>query len=178
MIPDLPEEDRQARIDAAREVERLAVATAASNVTMTRLVEKVSQDAEKRERKVELLEAEARQLRQLLLMVGIAIALLLIVGAFNAYNTAQTRKQADQSAQIAKDSASTNRLLLGCFDVNSQCSKLNAEKQKQILDEIKLYELTALYCVRTNPAQADPKGEDFLACVKRLYPAGPTLKGR
>lgn len=170
--------DRRARLDAAREVERLIAANAESNSTMRSLVEKVRQDASMREKKIELLENESRQIRRLLVMVGVAIALLLVVGSFNAYNTAQTRRQAAQSAQVAKDVASTNTLLLGCFDVRSECSKLNAEKQKQILDEIKLYELTALYCLRTNNAQQDPEGKEFLACLKRLYPTGPILKDR
>lgn len=175
----LPEpDDRRARLDAARQVEELVAANAASNATMTKLVDKVRDDAMKREQKIELLENESRQIRRLLIMVGVAIALLLVVGGFNAYNTAQAKRNAEQTAQAAKDAASTNQLLLGCFDVKSQCSKLNAEKQKQILDEIKLYELTALYCLRVHSAVEDPKGGEFLACVKRLYPTGPHLKGR
>lgn len=176
--PEPLEDDRRSRLDAARQVEQLVAANAASNATMSRLVEKVRVDAEKREHKIELLENESRQIRRLLIMVGVAIALLLIVGAFNAYNTAQARRNAEQTASAARDAASTNKLLLGCFDVNSECAKLNAQKQKEFLDEIKLYELTALYCLRLNTAQEDPEGKQFLACLKRLYPGGPELKGR
>lgn len=170
--------DRRTRLDAAREVEKLVAANAASNATMQRLVDKVRVDAEKRERKIELLERESQQIRRLLIMVGVVMAIVMLIAFFNLYNTTSTRKQAQQSAQTAKTVAATNSLLLGCFDVNSQCSKANAEQQKKILDEIKLYELTALYCLRINTAQSDPEGKDFLACVKRLYPTGPTLKGR
>lgn len=177
-LPEPDDFDRRVRADAARQVEELVAANAASNATMSRLVDNVRKDAQKREQKIELLENESRQIRRLLVMVGVAIVLLLVVGAFNAYNTAQAKRNAEQTAQAAKDAASTNQLLLGCFDVNSQCSKLNAQKQKELLDEIKLYELTALYCVRLNPAVEDPKGDEFLACVKRLYPTGPHLKGR
>lgn len=172
------EASRRIRLDAAREVERLVAANAASNATMTRLVDRVREESARRERKIELLEKESRQMRKLLIMVGFAIALLLAIAAFNASNIHQARKNAANTAAAARDAASTNKLLLGCFDVNSECSKLNAQKQKEILDEIKLYELTALYCVRTQPREEDPEGKKFLDCVKRLYPTGPELKGR
>ena len=182
MPADTPQGDdefaRNARLDAAREVERLVAANAASNATMTRLVDKVRIDAEKRERKIELLERESKQMKRLLAMVGAAIAILLIVEFFNAYNVSQARKHGQYIANAARDAAATNTLLLGCFQPDSECSKRNAEQQKKILDEIKLYELTALYCLRINTAQEDPNGSEFLACVKRLYPTGPTLKGR
>jgi len=162
----------------AEHVEALAAANAASNKTLINLVEKVAEDAYMRERKVELLDRGMRQTRKLLFMLGIGLLLLVTIATINAVNIASTRKNAAVTAQAARDAKATNDLLFGCFEPNSQCAKLNVQKQAELLNEIKKYELVALYCIRTNPGAEDPEGVAFLACVNRLYPGGPQLDKR
>jgi hypothetical protein len=152
------------------DIERLVAANAASNATMQRLVENVRMDADNRERKIELLERESRQIRRLLLLVGIAIALLFALALVNALSIQEARRNAARTAGIADSVASTNTLLLSCFDVASECAKLNAKAQKAQNDDLKAYQLTVAYC------QAAGGDEDaLLACVKKRYPTGPEL---
>lgn len=160
-----PAEDDHA---TAALVEELAEANARSNQTLVDLMAKVQQDAYMREKKVDLLDEGLHQTRKLLAMVGIALVLLLGLAAANFISINQTRK----SAAITAD---TNKLLYGCFDSRSECSRVNQAQQTRLLDEIKKYELTALYCARINPQIADPHGEAFITCLKELYPSGPTL---
>lgn len=166
------------KTSAACEVERLVQANAASNATLTKLVDKVRIDAEHRERKIELLEADSRRNRRILLLVGVAVALLLTLAIVNAFSIQAARRNAAQTAAAAKTAQDTYQLLYGCFDPNSECAKLNNDSQKRLLDEIKLYELTAFYCEREHPEAVDPDSTRFFACLNRLYPDGPQLKER
>jgi nitrogen fixation-related uncharacterized protein len=173
-----PEPLPRARPDAAREVDNLIAANAASNATLTRLVDKVREDAANRERKIELLEAESKQMRRILIGVSITAAALVVLALFNAITISQARHNAQQTANAARDAASTNKLLLGCFTPESECSRLNAEQQKAFLNEIKKYELVGFYCLRTNTVTEDPNGTKLTACINRLYPGGPQLPNR
>ena len=113
-------------------------------------------------------------------MIGVVVlAVVLVMGVINAVNMANARRNAAITANIAKDAQGTYALLLDCLDSQSgACGKRNAVKQKAILDEIKKYELTVIYCARTNPVTEDRSGDKFIACVDRLYPTGPELNGR
>ena len=157
----------------------LTQATMESNAAMTRLSTEVHHDTEARERKVELLEVAQRQTRKLLGLLGVILVLLFVVAVINAGNIHRTRQNAAVTRAIAEDTQSTYKLLLDCLDQrNGQCGQRNAVRTRAILDEVKLYELTGFYCARTNPLIEDPRGERFLACMKRLYPGGPELSGR
>lgn len=175
MTTDDRDEALDPRIAAAEQVEKLAEANARSNKTMLTLVQKVSEDAFMRERKVELLEQGLRQTHKILVLVVVALAVTITMAFINFYNIQTARRNAEVTAEAARDAKGTYALLYGCFEPSSQCSKLNTAKQKQILDEIKKYELVAFYCIRTNPGTVDPDGKDFIACVNRLYPGGPQL---
>lgn len=180
-LTDVPDEaGARADADAAtiRQVESLVAANAASNATMLRLVEGVREDAHLREKKVDLLERGLQQTHRLLLMVGVTIILMIGLGVANALNINAARHNAAVTAATAKDANGTYALLLDCLNSRGECGKLNAENGKKTLDEVKLYELTVLYCVRINPAADDPKGDLFIDCVSRLYPGGPVLKNR
>jgi len=174
MNPDLPD----GQPTAAQQVEDLIAANAASNNTMLNLVEKVQQDAELRGKKVELLQEEARQTRKQILIASVGVVLMLIIGVANAINLNEARHNAAVVAATAKDANGTYTLLLDCLNPAGVCGKQAAEQNVHTLDEIKKYELIVLYCVRINPAVADPKGEAFIACVNRLYPGGPQLQDR
>lgn len=175
---DSHEDGPDPREEAADQVEALARANAASNATLLRLVDRVREDAHMRERKVELLEEGQTQTRKLLVLVSAVLAALVIIGIINAVNIHDTRQNAATVAATANDAQRTYTLLLGCLDVNEPCGKNGAERTKESLEEIKLYELTVLYCVRINPLVQDPGGDKFLECVNRLYPGGPQLKDR
>lgn len=166
------------RLHQALALEELVRANAESNDTMISLVEQVRHDAEARAKKVDLLERGMRQTSRLLKMLGAVLVCLLVVAGINAFNIQQTSRQADVTARIARDTQATNAQLYDCTNSQGACGKRNIENTKRILDEVKLYELTGFYCIRTNPQQVDKTGEQFLACMKRLYPTGPTLKGR
>lgn len=163
---------------AAEQVEHLAQMNARSNETMMNLVEKVRQDAYMREKKVDLLDEGLRQTRRLIAMVGLVLVVMVGIGVINAVNIGQARRNAAVTAKTASDAGHTYALLLDCLNGSGECGKLNAENQKKLLDEVKLYELTVLYCVRINPQVDDPDGDDFIACVERLYPGGPKLQNR
>lgn len=79
---------------------------------------------------------------------------------------------------IAGDVRSTNTTLLDCINSTGECGRRNASNQGKVLDEVKRYELTVIYCARTNPQPVDPDGSAFVACINRLYPGGPVLRGR
>lgn len=163
------------RIAAAAQVEALAQATARSNKTMLDLVERVRHDAEAHERKVDLLAAGLRQTTRVLWLLAVVLVAVLAMAFINFATIAEAKRNGAVTAQAARDAQSTYKLLYGCFEPNSQCSKVNAAKQKTALDEIKKYELTALYCLRTNPGADDPRGDKFIACLNTLYPGGPQL---
>jgi hypothetical protein len=160
---------------ASSQVDDLVRANAKSNATMMRLVEKVREDAQMRGRKVELLDQSMRQTRRLLIMVAATLVLLMGLGVVNAVNLNDARHNAAVTAATAKNADSTYTLLLDCLNARGECGKLNAQSQKRLLDEVKLYELTVLYCVRINPLVADPRGAQFIKCVNELYPGGPQL---
>jgi hypothetical protein len=163
---------------AVHQVEDLVAANVASNATMLKLVEKVREDSYMREKKIDLLEEGLKQTHRLLAMVGAVLVLMLALGVINAVNIYDARRNAAVTAKTAQDANGTYALLLDCLNSRGECGKLNAENAKKTLDEVKLYELTVLYCVRINPALADPKGDQFIDCVTRLYPGGPILKNR
>ncbi len=142
---------------------------------MLALVETVRRETEARDRKIAAMAHQQRQLRWAIVLVCVGITILLVVAAINATNIAANRKQADQIALVAAKVDRTNSLLLDCLNATGQCGKVNAEQQQRLLSEVKKYELTGFYCIRTNPADRDPRGEAFLKCMERLYPGGPTL---
>lgn len=169
-MTDLPEGQQQ--------VEELIAANVASNATMVHLVEEVQRDADLRGRKVELLQEEARQTRKQIFIASIGIVLMLVIGVANAINLNDARHNAAVTAATARDANGTYTLLLDCLNPDGVCGKRSAAQSARTLDEIKKYELIVLYCVRINPALADPKGEAFIDCVNRLYPGGPQLPNR
>lgn len=176
--PTAPTGRRHYRGDPADAVERLVRANVASNDTMRTLVEKVRQDAHARERKIDLLEEGLRKTRHLFWLVAIAVALMIGIGIINATMIQQARRNAAITAAVARDSQATYALLLDCLNTQGECGKRNATQTKALLDEIKRYELTVIYCARTNPQPLDADGSKFVACIDRLYPGGPALNGR
>jgi hypothetical protein len=162
----------------ARALEELVAANKQSNQTMVDLVDHVQKETEARDRKVEVLEQNNAQTRLLLYMVGGAVAILILLAAFNAISISNARKNVDTTARIAMKVDATNQTLLDCLNSQGVCGQVNAAQQSQILDEVKKYNLVGFYCIRTNPALKDPKGEAFLKCMERLYPGGPTLSER
>lgn len=159
-------------------LEELIRANAESNATMASLVERVQEETAARDRKLEQLARNNREMHRLGWLMVACMAVLVILAVFNAVNIATARTNAAQTAAIARDSRSTNELLLDCLNAAGTCGKANAQQQRKILDEIKKYELTVIYCARTNPQNLDESGNKFIACVDRLYPGGPDLNGR
>lgn len=162
----------------ADSVDDLVRANTESNATMLALVASVQAEAEANSHKVDLLENGQRQTRRLLVMVSVLLIVMVLLGIANAINISSTRHNAAVTADAARDANGTYALLLGCLNPDGDCAKRGAAQNRATLDEVKLYELTVLYCARINPAIADPQGADFLECAKRLYPTGPTLKNR
>jgi cytoskeletal protein RodZ len=168
-------EDRAGQLHAALAVEELVAANHESNQTMLSLIDRVREETAARDRKVDSLDKNIRQTRWLL-FIGIgAVVILLLVGVINATNLYKSRKTQQQTKAIADQTAQTNRTLLDCLNSTGQCGQINQASQAKILDTVKQYELTVIYCARTNPANVDPKGDKFVACVAKLYPGGPTL---
>lgn len=160
-----------AGVDAAVAIEDLVAANRESNRTMVALVEHVQRETAARDKKIAVIEHGNRMTRMLTYLLASAMIVVLALAVVNAYNLAATRKQADQLTQL-------NTFLLDCVNSTGECGRRNAEAQRQLLDKVKQYELTGFYCARNNPAIRDPEGDAFLACMKRLYPGGPTLEGR
>lgn len=165
----VPENARADHAEAA--IEDLVAANNKSNATMLALVENVRQETVARDRKIDVLERNHRQVNFLIAAVCMAIVVLLALGITNAINLASARRQQEQTKEI-------NSTLLDCVRATGECGQLNSARQAAILQSVKQYELTGFYCIRINPATADPKGQAFLDCMERLYPGGPTLSGR
>ncbi len=161
-------EDRAQRLHNAMAMEELVAANKSSSATMINLIESVRKETSARDRKVEELEANTKQLRKFTIVAVVVCFLLLCMAIFNAVNVVGTR-------DIAKDTQRTNDTLLDCLNSTGQCGQFNAQQQKLVLDEVKKYNLTGFYCIRNNPATEDPKAEKFVACMERLYPGGPKL---
>jgi predicted metal-binding membrane protein len=128
---------------------------------MLSLVERVREETAARDRKVDVLERGHQQMRW---VIGLAVALVLVMlgfGIVNAVNLSATR--------------TTNRTLLDCVNSTGACGRANSAAQAEILNTVKLYELTVMYCARTNPRDVDANGDKFIACVNELYPGAPQL---
>lgn len=166
-----PDKDRVARDRNNLALEDLAAANMASNETMLRLVEEVRADTVARDKKIDLLERNHRQMRWLVVAVCCAVVVMLGLGITNAVNLAQASDQQNQIKEI-------NHTLLDCVNSTGSCGQVNAQNQAKILEEVKKYELIGFYCIRNNTAATDPKGENFLKCMNKLYPGGPQLEGR
>lgn len=163
----------QDRHEAA--LDGLVEANQTSNSTMIRLIEQVRKDTETRDRKITAMEHQQKQLRWAIILVCVGIAVLLVVAGINATNIASTRKAQKNTEVIARSVDVTNKTLLDCINETGECGRSDAARQKELLDEVKLYELTGFYCIRNNPATADPQAEAFLKCMQDLYPGGPVL---
>lgn len=146
-----------------------------SNQTMLTLIDRVREETAARDRKVDSLDKNLRQMRWVTGLVASAIVILLTIGVINAINLSSARKSAKQTKDIAAATSATNRTLLDCVNSRGACGQVNAANQGKILDTVKLYELTVIYCARTNPSNVDPKGDKFVQCVAKLYPGGPVL---
>lgn len=173
-IPD-PEGPTPSALHSALAVEDLIAANNASNRTMLELVGTVRQETAARDRKVDALEKSHKQVQWVIGLAVVLIIFLITLGTVNAINLNTTRKSQQQVKAIAASTDETNKTLLDCLNSTGRCGQLNAENQAKILDTVKLYELTVIYCARTNPANIDPKGDKFVQCVAKLYPGGPTL---
>lgn len=172
----LPEDgERATRRESAVAIEELVTANAESNKTMLNLVNRVREETAARDRKVDALERTTRQMQWVIGSAAVLIAVLLVLAVFNAINLNETRKSQKTVAAIAESTQETNRTLLDCVNSTGQCGQVNQANQAKILDTVKLYELTVIYCARTNPQNVDPMGNKFVACVSQLYPGGPTL---
>jgi hypothetical protein len=143
--PHHTDDERSARMHTAMAMEQLIQANAESNATMVELIEGVRRDGQARNRKVDLLEAQQRQMKRLFLLAVAAIACLLLLAVFNAFSLTSTRR-------------------------NTAQTKVVAEQQVGLIQEVKRYQLTIFYCARVNPQPTDPSGEAFLACVAKAYP--------
>lgn len=173
-VPD-PEENVPSALHSALVIEELISANEASNRTMLELVDTVRKETVARDRKVDALEKGHRQMRWLIALTTALVVFLITLGIVNAINLAEARKSQKSTADIAKGVQDNNRTLLDCVNSTGACGQINQANQAKILDTVKLYELTVIYCARTNPATVDPKGDKFLICVKKLYPDGPDL---
>jgi hypothetical protein len=162
----------------ASAIDELVTANRQSNETMLALVEHVRKETVARDRKIDVLEQNNKQTRLLLYLVSGAVVMLLLLASFNAIGITAARQNVEQSAAIAKNVDQTNATLLDCLNSRGACGQANAASQKGILDSVKQYNLVGFYCIRVNPATADPKGEAFLKCMQRLYPGGPVLERR
>jgi hypothetical protein len=172
------ETDRSKALQGALAVEHLVAANEESNRTMRALVEGVKHETEARDRKVEALDKNYRQLRWVIVLVGFSTMVLMVIGVINAINLNSARKSNQQAKNIAAGVAATNQTLLDCVNSTGTCGQVNAANQAKILDTVKLYELTVLYCARTNPRDVDATGDKFLKCVNDLYPGAPQLDRR
>lgn len=168
-------DDRASALHNSLAVEELVQANQESNATMLRLVNSVRDETKARDRKVEVLEKNQHQMRQLSVLGIVAICCLLVMAVFNAVSIAGARRNAATTAAISEETHSINGTLLDCINSTGVCGQANAKAQVRFLDTVKLYELTVLYCARTNPQPLDPKGDKFLSCVAKLYPSGPAL---
>ena len=166
-----PDKDRDARERQSSALEDLVAANLSSNETMLALVDTVRAETAARDRKIDILAKNHRQMNWLLGAVSGAVCLMLGLGTINAINLAAAKDQQDQIREI-------NSTLLDCVNSTGNCGQINAQNQARILDQVKQYELTGFYCIRNNQATVDPKGEAFLKCMEKLYPGGPMLQGR
>lgn len=173
-----PDTGRESELRSTLIVEELVASNNESNRTMLNLVERVREETAARDRKVDALERSHQQMRWVIGLALVLTAVLLSLAVFNAINLNATRKSQHQVALIARNTAETNRTLLDCLNSTGRCGQLNAANQAKVLDTVKLYELTVLYCARTNPRDVDPKGDKFIACVNQLYPGAPQLDRR
>lgn len=171
----LSDGERASALHSALAVEELIAANNQSNKTMMNLVERVQDETAARDRKVEALERSHRQVRWVIVLAVILALFLIALGIINAVNLNSTRRSQSQVAQIAANADQTNRTLLDCINARGACGQANAAAQRQVLNQVKLYDLTVIYCARTNPISVDADGTKFVACVKSLYPDGPTL---
>jgi hypothetical protein len=167
-------DDMPDRVD----VDELIAANQASNRTMLSLIESVRQETVARDRKITAMEKQQSQLRWAIGLVCLGISILVAVGVINAVNINTSRRQQGQLAEVGAEVDRTNRTLLDCMNATNECGKINARRQMLLLDEVKRYELTGFYCIRQNPAEADPDADAFLKCMQRLYPGGPELAKR
>lgn len=164
------------RAEMAAAIAELSRSTTESTSTMEHLVEQVRRDANAREKKIQVLEVTLDRTRRLQQFMGAGLVLLLALAVFNASTLSAVRANALVSADIAKDSQGTYRLLLDCLDqVHGACGKQTAVQTAKLLEQIKQYELTVIFCARTHPAVEDPDGVKFRVCVNQLFPGGPQL---
>lgn len=163
-----PGEERSSNLRNAMEFDSLVEANNESNRTMLALVNTVRAETAARDRKVDALDRNIRQMRLVIVMVAATIVVLLTIGVFNAINLNQTRESQHQVEAL-------NQTVLDCVNGTGDCGRINAQNQDRVLNEVKKYNLIGFYCIRNNPATDDPQGADFLQCMARLYPGGPTL---
>ncbi|MET0698591.1 MAG: hypothetical protein ABWY93_02905 [Mycobacterium sp.] len=164
--------------DPQTAIQELIRANTASNNTMRQLIASVQAETRVRDRKVELLIATQRHVRNLMRTVIVVMALVLLVAGLNAYNINAGKRNAAQTAAILERVNVNNGLLLDCLNRTGRCGQVNAEQERQVLNEVKRYELTVIYCARSNLQATDVANRLFLACINRLYPGGPALAGR
>lgn len=173
-VPD-PEEQTPSELRSSLAINELIAANEASNRTMTDLVDTVRSETKARDRKVDALDKNLHQMRLVTFLVAVTMVVLLALAVTNAFNLSAARKSAKQTKDIAAAVQTTNQTLLDCVNSTGVCGQVNSANQSKILDTVKQYELTVIYCARTNPANLDPKGDKFLVCVNKLYPGGPQL---
>lgn len=166
------------KLHSALALEELIRANAESNDTMKNLVDHIQAETDARDRKIDELARNTRSMHRMAIALACAMAILIGIAIINATNLAAGRKNAARTAAIAQDTRQTNETLLDCLNSRGKCGSYNAAQAALTLDEVKKYELTVIYCARTNPLTEDPKGVKFIACVERLYPGGPELNGR
>lgn len=87
------------RMRNSQAIEDLVAANASSNETMLALVESVRKETAARDRKIDVLEKNHRQMNYLVLAVCAAVVLMLGLGIANAFNIATTRKQQGEIKQ-------------------------------------------------------------------------------
>lgn len=166
---------KQEQLHTELAVEELVAETAQSRQAMHDLVASVNAEKEARDRKVAALERSYEQGRTLSWIGLAAVVFMVLLGVVNALNLNNARRNAKATADIARATAQTNATLADCLNVRGECGKLSAQNQRQAVDNIKLYDLTVIYCARTNPQPTDPKGDKFIQCITKLYPTGPVL---
>lgn len=144
-------------------LERAAEAVSSLSLSVLRLTSEVKAAETLREEKI-------RWLQRAVSVAGIAIGVLIILAITNFTMLNQTRS-------AAATSASTNTLLLGCFQPHSQCSDENAKKTASVFNQIRQTQFVIAICQRSTPLPSNPTPADvdratekLVACVQAYYP--------
>lgn len=148
---------------ADRSLENIAVAVSELSSGVAALDQDVKRDGDLRSAKVKAI--------QRLLYVLIPCVVLLIILAVTNFLLLSRIKEA------ASDARSTNQIIAGCLQPNTECGKQNAARTESALNRIRETQFVIAVCQRKNPLPVTPTPADveaqtnrLVTCVQGFYP--------